>query len=422
MTTPRPLLGGALLVLLCAGCNCGGLEVPLLDAGIDSGAPDAGTADAGATDAGAADAGPVVLPLFRIGPRSSFQGAFGQPAITGSITLPLGPQTPTDFTGWSISSPVMSGTVAFAPPADDAGLREVGFTVTLSTASSAPLAARELFTAASPDAGTILRTVLSPQGQLHFTLDSSALQALSVSEARAEDSFLAEAYYLGAAPGDVPALDSAVPAVSGAMRTLFTATGRTGLSPSGFPLPGTAVFDAVDQGRATSGLAAPVVTPGASSLHVTEVALPGTAGTLALFVGGRAPQPSMPIPAGTTRAGFFLYSLGSVSEPLFVRFTTADGGHSPASARFQLPEPLGSGPAEPTLALDAGVARACGLTANHHVVFFASSTELAIGFAAAQTDGGCVTLAPVPAVVGLLNAAQVAPDGRVGAPSNTVFP
>ena len=78
------------------------------------------------------------------------------------------------------------------------------------------------------------------------------------------------------------------------------------------------------------------------------------------------------------------------------------------------------------MSLDAGRALACGVTAGHWVVFFDTGTELATGFAAvkATVDGSCVgiALADLPAGVALLNAAQVAPDRRVGGPSNIVFP
>jgi hypothetical protein len=380
--------------------------------------------DSGAPDSGTPDAGHLVLPLFRVGPRSSFQGGFGQ-QLTGTLSLPATAGV-SSFDGWEVTSRVQTGTLALSPARNDGGTLEADLDLTITTGSTAPATDREVFSAVSPDGGAVLLATLDDQRQLRFSIESTALQALALAEVRPNEPFLFEAYYFGARKGDRPALDSAVPAVAAAMHALLSATGSTGVSTAGFARPGTPVFAAIDSATSTPSMPAPVVTPGASSQHLTSVATSGEPGTLAVWLGDGAPLPNLPVLAGRRTVPLFFYSIDPTGLPLYVRFRAEDGGQTPASAVFTLPGATATPPAGPEVTLGADQVTACNVTPGNQVVFFNSGTELAVGFAAvaAPLDGGCATL-PRSAVtpdVGLLHAAQVTPQGLVGSPGNTLFP
>jgi hypothetical protein len=198
----------------CAGCQCGPAVNSAPDGGFDAGdsirfdggadASDAGLRDAG-TDAGhsdvgtegVADAGGFTLPLFRIGPRTTSQGAFGQGSLQGALSLPVTANTPTTFEGWEVRSQFAAGTVTFASTVDDGGTRAVAFAYELTTASSAPRESREIITATSADSRTVLMTVLDGRRELHFSLESTALQALALNEVRTRLPIFTEAYLDG---------------------------------------------------------------------------------------------------------------------------------------------------------------------------------------------------------------------------------
>lgn len=415
----RSKVAGVVLSLL-SSCQCQPMPEGDADSGSDAGPVEAvhdGGVDAG-HDAGV-EAG-LVLPLFRVGPRSRFQGIYGPADLAGHFTLPVLDGGPRSFDGWVVRSRVNLGTTFVTNTWLDGGFHQASMSARVSTATSAPGLAREVFSAESPDGGTVLLATLDAQGLLEFSLESTALQALALAEVRVSGPLLSEDYDFGARSGDRPALELAVPSVMAAIRAELEATGHSGLSRSGVASPGSGVFRAIDAARATPGLPPPHVVPGSSGRHLTVVGVEPSAIALGIWPAGEDPLPIVPV-SGITVPLFF-HALNLEGVPLVARYRSLDGGSSPASSVFVLgpsPAPLPEGL---VTEFDAGVATACGVAAGNTAVFFETSTELAVGFAAARPSPGesCVQ-ARVPSVP-LLNAAQVTPQGLVGDPGNIVFP
>jgi hypothetical protein len=371
------------------------------------------------------DERPFPLPVFRIGPRSAFGGGFGPFEFTGTIRLPTTTRDFTSFSGWrfyahgpgpgvpvTLSSTTVAGTDKVAT-----------FTISVTTASTAPREAREVFTAISPDESITLFTVLAEDSTLSFTLASTARQAILRARVRSDDPILEDAYYWGAAAQDDAALDDQVDSVASAMATSLEANGSNGISPSGFPRSESPVFSALDAAVATSGTSALVVEPPPSQGHVGVVRNTG-AGHFALWLGDHGPSPTMTVPPGTADVGFFFGTTSLTTDTrVHARMLTAAGQHTPASQVFQIAT-ASSGPTSPTLSWNTGAVRACGLAAASWALFIAPQTELAVGFAAAQAGhDGCAELptADVPAAVTAVAAYEVTAQRAIGLPSETAL-
>src|SRR5687767_3601511 len=106
-----------------------------------------------AATAPAPDAGEsftVPEPSFRLGPRSTLGGFFGQPPITGTIRLPTELATELAGASWQISSRAEAAEATLEARRVDGGDTLIDFTVTVSTSFQRP-EDRELFVAASGD-------------------------------------------------------------------------------------------------------------------------------------------------------------------------------------------------------------------------------------------------------------------------------
>jgi hypothetical protein len=267
-----------------------------------------------------------------------------------------------------------------------------------------------------------LATTLDSSKELHFSLASTALQALASAEVREDPIPFEEVYYTGARPGDRVDLDDHVAAVASAMEAHLTDVGNTGVTTRAQALPETVVFNAIE--TMFAGVPAPVVVAPATAGHLGKITAPAGS-TLAFFSESTGYSPHFTLPPGDQEASFFLYSV-ALDQPRYLRARQPSGDNSLASSTFLVPStPPGPGPDAPTLELLTTVARACGGVVGNFLVFFSSSTELAVGFAAVPVgaDGcGSLSLAEIPTEVGLLNAIQVAPDLRFSDPSGIVFP
>jgi hypothetical protein len=395
-----------LLSLIAAGCGSQG--------DLGGSVPDASISPDGAQD----DGPPFALPVYRIGPRSAFQGAFGQDPIHGTIEIPLAAGV-TSFSDWTFSGHgLVSGAAQAMGEAQQVGGRLLAeLTIEIDTAFSAPAEAREIITATSPG-GIVLTAVLAADRTIEFSPESTARNALALAGVREAAEPFFEVYYTGLRAGDDPAIDAAVPSVAGAIESRLSGPGDSGVLPGGTARFGTGVFEALD--AAIGDGPAPIVDPPGCRMCLGTVSLPSAGGQVAVF-GDSGPMPHMP--AATDQLSFFFYTVPLTGD-LYLRQRLADGGQSPASAGFQVEEDEIEPPAGLTLTLEEGGARACGADPGNWVVFFASGTELAVGFVTLKATETCVFLPgdQIHEDVGLLTAMQVAPDRRISPPSETVFP
>jgi hypothetical protein len=371
----------------------------------------------------AVDAGPtfeVPVPSYRLGPRSTFGGSFAQAVQPGTIRLPA-TLASEDLDSWMISSRAGAAIADAQPPRLEGDELVIDFTIQLDTLFEVPAMSRELFTATAGP--VVLSTVADPDDSLHFTLGSTALQALALAGVRDDDLPLEEVYATGARPGDEPALDRVVAAVVPVLADALAEEGTTHVDASGMAAPGSTVFAAVDQAIAADGVATPIVHAPSSLVHLGVLEVDPVGGRVALFV-GRRPLAHMAVPPGTTRVGFWFLTIALGDDvPIHARQRTPAGLQSRASTIFTVPTTVPAAPPAPTLTIEADGFRACGGTPGSTILFVALGTEIAVGFDArlVPADGGCVTAAD-PGGVALLGAMQISPEGVVGEPSETLFP
>ena len=382
----------------------------------------AGDASPGGLDASAdaapADGPPFAMPLYRIGPRSAFGGSFGQAPIAGTIELPRSAGVES-FADWTFRGHGLAGGPATsASEPEEVGDRLVSeIVIEIDTASSSPAEDREILTARSPD-GLVLTAVLEADGTVAFSPESTARNALSLAAVREDAAPFEEVYYTGLRAGDDPILDAKVFAIATAIGEHLAGGGDGGILPGGAARAGTEVFRRID--AAIGEGPAPVIEPPACAGCLGRAGLPAGAGQAAFrSEGGTSPH----VPVTGEAFSFFFYTAPAGGD-LHLRQRLPDGTQSPASDPFQIGTDDPELPEAVTLTLEGAGARACGATPGHWVVFLASGTELAVGFAALEASADCVELPArdIPAEVALLTAIQVSPEGRVGPPSETVFP
>ena len=397
------------------------LPLALLLAACSADVQPAGDAAPGADasgDAAAGDGPPFAMPLYRIGPRSAFGGSFGQEPIAGTIELPASAGVGS-FADWTFRGHGLAGgpaTSASAP--DEVGDRVVSqIVIEIDTATSAPGDAREILTASSPD-GLVLTAVLEADRTVAFSPESTARNALSLAAVREDPAPFEEVYYTGLRAGDDPILDARVFAVATAIAENLAGGGDGAILPGGAARAGSDVFRRID--AAIGEGEAPVVEPPACAACLGRAELAAGAGQAAFrSAGGTSPH----VPVAGEAFSFFFYTAPAAGE-LHLRQRLPDGTQSPASDPFRIGTETPALPEPVTLTLEETGARACGATAGHWVVFLSSGTELAVGFAAVEATSDCVELpaADIPSEVALLSAIQVSPEGRIGPPSETVFP
>ncbi|MEM9075115.1 MAG: hypothetical protein AAGE52_41845 [Myxococcota bacterium] len=422
----------ALLCVVFSWLGCGDDSGGPIDASAsDSGASDSAASDSAAADSaadGAPDGGPdasvemsIPLPIFRIGPRNGRAGAFGPFAIEATVALPEDTDGFTDFDDWTFAGHGGAHTFTVGETRREGGRLVADVAMNLTFATDTPGGTRELVTARSASGAITLVSVIDADDRVTFDLASAARQALSLATLSEDESFFQEAYFFGAREGDDAALDAEVAEIVTVMETQLRDAGDAGLNEFGFARTGTPVFEAID--RAVGSEAAPTIVPPASARHLGI--LEGVAGsTVALWV-NEFPSVHFNVPEGASRAGFFFFVPAPDPELDVYARTRDGGGDSAASQVFRVPASDETSPPDTTLELTADGARACGGEAGNQFVFFASATELAVGFALREPGAdGCATLpsAEISPEALLLSAAQITPELEVGPPSASVFP
>lgn len=179
--------------------------------------------------------------------------------------------------------------------------------------------------------------VLRLQGiESELSLESTALLALDLSRAEAA----ARNGPAGLLPGARPDLDANVPEVVAAMRAHFDDNGSLGVDSGGAPVPGTAVFVAVDNALSDDTVPAPAVPPTAT-WQLNTLSVP-TDARLVVVDGHRV---SLPLTAGDgDDLAWHLTEPVDAERPLVFRFLFADGRQSPAGVSTQLPSTSGPPP------------------------------------------------------------------------------
>lgn len=439
MLNPRQFSIGAVLVCGLLACSppvadgqvqrpdAGANSDAGVDAGTDSGAQDSGVLpDAGAVlDAGTEpDAGSdFPLPVFRLDLRSVSGGTFAQ-ALSGVLELPasFAAALPTaEF--WSHG--YLGGPAASAVVSVDGGTATLDFVTTVDTVTSAPASTRELVSAHLPGTGVRFLGVLDASGGTYrLRLDSrtTALQALALSEVPPVEQIpLILAF--GAAPGDRPDLDARVATVAAAIDASLAAGSGSGVDFGGFPLVGGPVFSAVEAGSPTGPRPALGGVVGAGRLAVIEQLVPGA--DVAFWVEGHGASPSVRVPPGVTRFGFFAetYFTSAIGQRLVAR-QAVGGVTGPASALATVePEPQAA-PVAPTLtevpSSSGSGLRVTGVQPGNWVLFMNGP----VGFGALKVpdDASEVFLeaARLPPAGGVFRAYQVTADWRMSTGSNGV--
>ena len=401
--------------------DAGARDAAMLDAG------DASGLDASPGDAGVREGPPFALPIYRLGPRLAFGGGFSL-EVSGRIALPSAAASAGDLDDLEVHGHGLPAgvPVQIETPRVEGDRLVADFRATVSFIADDPVRSREIFRAELPSLGARLFGLLGAGDVLHFDLESTARQALALSRIPEEGGLYAEEVsYFGLAEGDDLAIDHAVPTIAAELEAALIARAGSALAPTGFATPSSELFLLLDASVAGARLAAPGVEAPASAVHLGRLSGLRGGEQVALWLGTNGPLPTFVLPQGATEASFFFYSVGAVGPEIYAR-QRGGASQTPASERFVVPTtPAPELPGDPSLTLhESGDAEACDLTPGHHVVFFSSGTELAIGFAAIAVESHCHTLraAEIPEGVGLLTAMQVNGEGVIGPPSNIVFP
>ena len=397
-----------------------------------SSAPDSGTETSDAsiwnTDAGL-DASEFPLPVYRFGQRSASGGFHGPFAITGTLSLPSSAGSAKVFEGWkiyghgpddgelTISTAVLQGQNWVATI--QANVPTFKGSVALAHQD------REIMTAVSPNGNTVLTASFTSDGSLDFSLETTAIHAMSLAGVRQEGGAALETtYYFGAAPGDVSAFDSALVDTVATMLTLLTTDEGNGIDTRGFAKRDMPVFAHVDATTSDDALNRPSV-QAASLGHIGTIDMAGNVGSLAIWLGYSIPSVPVTVLPGTTRVGFFNgVDFPRNGEPTYARIRHTDGRQSPASNPVEINTAVGDGPPAPVLTKVSGGYEACGASEGNWILFMEPGTEIAVGFNAQRAAAdGCATLATsaIPDATWALIAYQVTEELRFGSPSELVF-